>query len=54
MRWQYRIVAIGMLHAGDMMGFALSYFGQRGWVLVTIHDKASNWITGVENGFMLF
>jgi hypothetical protein len=54
MRWQYRIVGIGMFKAGDAIGMSLSYFGQHGWELVGIYDKASNWIANIENGFMLF
>jgi hypothetical protein len=54
MRWQYRIMSIGMFSAGQTMGAALSYFGRNGWELVTMYDKASNWLQGTENGFMLF
>lgn len=53
-RWQYRIVDIGGFFAGRLLGICLSFFGQRGWELVSIYDKSSNWLNNVENGFILF
>lgn len=53
-RWQYRIVSIGSAYAAQNLGVALSYFGQRGWELQTVFDKASHWIQGLEKGFILF
>jgi hypothetical protein len=52
-RWQYTIVNIGVTFAGERLGITLSYFGQRGWELVTVFDKASNWMAGAEKGFIL-
>lgn len=54
MRWQYKIVGIGMFNAAQRLGMTLSYFGERGWELITVYDKASNWVADTENGFMLF
>ncbi len=53
-RWQYRIVNSGTFNTSARVGMALSYFGQQGWELVTIYDKASNWMQGFEKGFILF
>lgn len=53
-RWQYRIVQSGAFGTAERLGMALSYFGQQGWELVTVYDKASNWIQGIEKGFVLF
>ena len=33
---------------------ALSFFGQHGWELAHTFDKASNWLQGMEQGFMIF
>ncbi|MEO8696962.1 MAG: hypothetical protein ABI658_25870 [Acidimicrobiales bacterium] len=53
-RWQYRIVSIGSTYAARNLGITLSYFGQRGWELQTVFDKASHWVQGLEKGFILF
>lgn len=53
-RWQYRIVNLGAAFVARRLGMTLSYFGQRGWELVGVYDKASNWLNGIEKGFMLF
>jgi hypothetical protein len=53
-RWQYRVVSIGSFFAGDRLGGALGRLGEDGWELVTVYDKASNWLQGMEKGFMLF
>ena len=53
-RWQYRIVNLGAAFAAKRLGITLSYFGQHGWELVSVYDKSSNWLGGVENRFMLF
>lgn len=53
-RWQYRIVQLGAAFAARRLGITLSYFGQHGWELVSVYDKASNWIANIENGFILF
>lgn len=52
-RWEYAIVGMGAFLAAQSLGKSLAYLGQRGWELVTVYDKASNWIA-IENGFMLF
>src|SRR5207244_1940641 len=33
---------------------ALGQLGEEGWELVTVYDKASNWLNGMEKGFALF
>lgn len=53
-RWQYRIVNTGTFSTPERLGMAMSYFGQNGWELVTVYDKASNWFQGWEKGFALF
>jgi len=53
-RWQYVIANIGMLGAVDRMTRVLGYLGSNGYELATVYDKASNWLTGMEKGFMLF
>lgn len=52
-RWQYAVVNIGSFGALDRMELVLGSAGSQGWELVTIYDKASNWIQGMEKGFML-
>lgn len=54
MRWQYQVVNVGTIDAARRLGMTLSYFGQHGWELVGVYDKSSNWIAGMEKGFMLF
>jgi hypothetical protein len=53
-RWQYQVVNIGSFSAADRLVGALSELGAEGWELVTIYDKASNWLNGFEKGFALF
>lgn len=53
-RWQYGVVDIGVFTALAKMQVVLGAAGETGWQLVTIYDKGSAWIQGVENGFMLF
>lgn len=53
-RWQYVMVQSGIASAAGRLGRALSYFGQRGWELVTVFDKASNILAGAEQGYILF
>jgi len=52
-RWQYVIVNIGTINTAVRLGQTLSYFGERGWELVSIYDKASNWMADTEKGFVL-
>ena len=53
-RWQYGVVNIGMFGALDRMQTVFGQLGQHGWELVTVYDKASNWLANMEKGFMLF
>jgi hypothetical protein len=53
-RWQYRVVSIGAFFAGGRLSQALGHLGEGGWELVTVYDKASNWLQGFEKGFILF
>lgn len=53
-RWQYGVVAIGMFGAFERLRNTLGVLGADGWELVTVYDKASNWLNGMEHGFMLF
>jgi hypothetical protein len=52
-RWQYAVASIGMFNTPDRMGEVLSEAGEHGWEPVVVYDKASNWLSGMENGFML-
>lgn len=36
------------------MAQAFGHLGSAGWELVTIHDKVSNWLGGMEKGFAIF
>lgn len=53
-RWQYGVVNIGMFGALDRMRAVFGELGKQGWELVTVYDKASNWMASMEKGFMLF
>lgn len=52
-RWQYGVVNIGMFGALDRMAATLGHLGSQGWELVTVYDKASNWMASMEKGFVL-
>ena len=52
-RWQYAVVNVGMFRSPERMGEILATAGAHGWELVTVYDKASNWFSGMEKGFML-
>ena len=54
MRWQYGVVNIGMFKAMDRMNSVFARLGSEGWELISIYDKSSNWLAGMEKGFMLF
>lgn len=54
MRWQYRIVDLGVFWARDRLVHSLAALGSEGWELVGIYDKSSNWLEGMEKGFALF
>jgi hypothetical protein len=53
-RWQYRVVSLGMFNAPDRMAAMLGHLGSKGWELITIYDKQSNWLQGMEKDFALF
>lgn len=53
-RWQYGVINIGLFGALDRMQMVFAELGQHGWELVTVYDKASNWMGNMEKGFMLF
>ena len=53
-RWQYGVINIGMFGALDRLQRVFGELGQHGWELVTVYDKASNWMANMEKGFMLF
>jgi hypothetical protein len=54
LRWQYCVVNIGSFNAMQRLGHVLGALGGEGWELVSVYDKASNWLQGMEKGFMLF
>jgi Protein of unknown function (DUF2510) len=51
--WQYAIINIGMFKAMDRMRSVLGSLGSQGWEIAAIYDKQSNWMTGMEKGFVL-
>lgn len=53
-RWQYGVVALGSFNAFERIQSTLGALGESGWELITVYDKASNWLNGFEKGFMLF
>jgi hypothetical protein len=53
-RWQYRVVNIGMFGTPDRLAAVLSQLGAGGWELVHVYDKASNWLNQMEKGFAIF
>ncbi|MCU1487278.1 MAG: hypothetical protein JWN67_4024 [Actinomycetia bacterium] len=53
-RWQYRVVNLGVVDTVSRMLSALGALGAEGWELVATMDKASNWFSGAEKGFLLF
>jgi len=52
-RWQYGVINIGAYNATERTQAVLGQAGANGWQLVSIYDKASNWQSGMEKGFML-
>ena len=52
-RWQYAVVNVGMFRSADRMTDVLAVAGASGWELVHVLDKGSNWMVGMEKGFML-
>ena len=45
-RWQYALVNVGMFQSRERMAATLDAAGANGWELVTVYDKASNWLSG--------
>lgn len=54
LRWEYRVIDIGVLFARERLQQNLDQLGDAGWELVTVFDKTSNWLAGMEKGFLLF
>lgn len=52
-RWQYAIVNTGAFKSADRMTEVLATAGASGWELISVYDKASNWLGGLEKGFMM-
>jgi len=46
-------VNVGMFETAARMTEVLAAAGSAGWELVGVYDKASNWLTSMEKGFML-
>jgi hypothetical protein len=53
-QWQYAVINLGTFNSADRMQRVLGLAGEDGWELVAVYDKASNWLSGLEKGFMLF
>jgi len=53
-RWQYRVVNVGMYNTPDRLASVLGQLGSNGWELVHVYDKQSNWLAGMEKGFAIF
>jgi hypothetical protein len=53
-RWQYRVVNIGVFGTPQRLAAVLSQLGAGGWELVHVFDKASNWMDSREKGFAIF
>lgn len=53
-RWQYRVVNVGMFGTPDRLAAVLGQLGAGGWELVHVYDKMSNWLGGMEKGFAIF
>lgn len=52
-RFQYAVISVGIFQTPERMSEVLASAGSRGWELVTVYDKASNWLSGMEKGIML-
>lgn len=52
-RWQYGVVNIGLFRSAERMQQVLATTGANGWELIGVYDEASNWLSGMEKGFML-
>jgi uncharacterized protein DUF4177 len=53
-RWQYRVVNVGMFNAPERLTNILGELGADGWELVHVYDKASNWFANMEKGLAIF
>ncbi len=53
-RFQYAVVEIDVTDARQRLAEVLAHAGSRGWEVVSVHDRASNWFGGPEQGFVLF
>lgn len=53
-RWQYVVANIGAFDANARLPRVLAFMGAKGYELITVYDKASNWFNGMEKGFVLF
>jgi hypothetical protein len=51
--WQFAVINIGSFRAASRFQRALGAAASQGWELVGIYDKASNWLSGMEKGFIL-
>ena len=51
--WQFAVINVGMFRATDRFQRALGAAASQGWELVGVYDKASNWLSGMEKGFIL-
>ena len=47
-------MGIGAFQQKERLVSALGTLGAQGWELVAVYDKASNWLVGMEKGFVLF
>ena len=51
--FQFAVINIGSFRAVGRLQRALGIAASEGWDLVAIYDKASNWMQGMEKGFIL-
>jgi hypothetical protein len=51
--WQFAVINIGSFRAAGRFQRALGAAASQGWELVGVYDKASNWLSGMEKGFIL-
>ena len=52
--WEYRAVAVGGFNSVTEFQTALDRMGGQGWELVTVTDKASNWLGGTDKVIAVF
>jgi hypothetical protein len=51
---RHAVINLGIFNSADRMQRVLGLAGEHRWGLVAVYDKASNWLRGLEKGFMLF